>query len=461
MKRKLLLLALVVLSTICAVCFVGCNENASSNNTNGANADPFIQTSTTPTNGISYIAKSDGTYMVSTFSTTSAEKNVVIASEYNGVAVTSIGYSAFGSREIESVVIPASITQIDSFAFFNCKRLRTVTFAENSKLQSIEHSAFLQCLALDNVEIPQGTIAIKDRAFRLCNSLKNITIPDSITEIGAKVFEGCISLELPTYGNANYIGTKTNPYHVLVSAAQKSNGTYFSTCNVNASCVVIADGAFHSNSKLESIEFGDSLKYIGSHAFFRCSKLNAVTLGNNIEIVESYAFADCANLSNVTIGKNVKKLGLFIFSNTQSVSQFIVDEQNANYQAIDGHIYSKDATVLIRYASGNENDIFSVPSTVTRIENGAFSYSNNLVEAIISPNVTWVGDLAFYYCESLEILRFKNPEAYLGCYTLLRVSSLTDVYFSGTQAQLDLASEKANWKYGANDGATYLIHCEQ
>ena len=220
MKRKLLLLAFIVLSIICAVCFVGCNANASVDKDDNPNADPFTQTDTTPSNGITYIAKSDGTYMVTNFSATSTDKHIVIASEHNGVPVTAIGNNAFENKNIESVVIPASITYIDSFAFFNCRKLRTVTFAENSKLQTIEHSAFLQCFALDNVVIPQGTIAIKDRAFRLCNSLKNISIPDSIKDMGIKVFDKCISLELITYENASYIGNQANPYLVLIDAAK-------------------------------------------------------------------------------------------------------------------------------------------------------------------------------------------------------------------------------------------------
>lgn len=460
MKRKLLLLSFIVLSIICAVCFVGCNANASVDKDDNPNADPFTQTDTTPSNGITYIAKSDGTYMVTNFSATSTDKNIVIASEHNGVPVTAIGNNAFENKNIESVVIPASITYIDSFAFFNCRKLRTVTFAENSKLQTIEHSAFLQCFALDNVVIPQGTIAIKDRAFRLCNSLKNISIPDSIKDMGIKVFDKCISLELITYENASYIGNQANPYLVLIDAAKNEEGAFATECKVNPACVVIADGAFYNNVKLATIEFGENLKYIGNHAFYRCTELTAITLGNNIEEIGEYSFTNCSELLEVAIGKNLKKIGIFSFSNSQKLAEFVVDAENANYQSIDGHIYSKDLTVLVRYASGSEDSLFSIPSHVTRIENGAFSYSFNLIEVIVSPSVTWVGDMAFLVCYYLEIIRFQNSEAYLGNYTLMDADSITDVYFAGTKEQLDAATARANWKYDINNnGSTsYTIH---
>ena len=87
--------------------------------------------------------------------------NVVIPSRIGGVAVTSIGDSAFYTNNLHTVTIPDSVTYIGSFAFAN-NNLDTVTIPDS--LTSISWAAF------DN------------------NNLDTVTIPDSVTSIGNNAF---------------------------------------------------------------------------------------------------------------------------------------------------------------------------------------------------------------------------------------------------------------------------------
>ena len=48
-----------------------------------------------------------------------------------------IGSEWFRNTAIEIVKIPASVTKIEAKAFYNCRNLRRVMFAENSKLDII------------------------------------------------------------------------------------------------------------------------------------------------------------------------------------------------------------------------------------------------------------------------------------------------------------------------------------
>ena len=48
-----------------------------------------------------------------------------------------IGSDWFKNTAIEIVKIPASVTEIEAKAFYNCKNLRRVTVAEDSKLEKI------------------------------------------------------------------------------------------------------------------------------------------------------------------------------------------------------------------------------------------------------------------------------------------------------------------------------------
>ena len=54
-----------------------------------------------------------------------------------------------GGKLVKSLVIPASVTSIQKYAFFNCTSITSVTFSNSIK--SIDQQAFWQCLSLETV----------------------------------------------------------------------------------------------------------------------------------------------------------------------------------------------------------------------------------------------------------------------------------------------------------------------
>ena len=102
-----------------------------------------------------------------TLSPSHYEGNIVIPASvtYNNetYSVTGIGHAAFGScRNLTSVTIPNSVTNIDLYAF-------TAT-------------------ALTTIAIPEGVTTIGAHAFESCNNLTVITIPHSVTSLGVHAF---------------------------------------------------------------------------------------------------------------------------------------------------------------------------------------------------------------------------------------------------------------------------------
>ena len=70
--------------------------------------------------GIEYLVSADGTY-ATVINYTASNPEVVIASEYEGVPVTTIGNNAFyNNKLITSVIIPDSVTTIEDRAFEYC-----------------------------------------------------------------------------------------------------------------------------------------------------------------------------------------------------------------------------------------------------------------------------------------------------------------------------------------------------
>ena len=108
-------------------------------------------------------------------------------------SVTSIGEGTFSvCRSLSEIVIPSSVTSIGDFAFSFCLSLSEIVIP--SSVTSIGKGAFFRCHSLSEIVIPSSVASIGDRAFSFCDSLSEIVIPPSVTSIGDIAFSGCDSL---------------------------------------------------------------------------------------------------------------------------------------------------------------------------------------------------------------------------------------------------------------------------
>ena len=108
-------------------------------------------------------------------------------------SVTSIGDRAFyGCRSLSEIVIPSCVTGIGDSAFSSCDSLSEIVIP--SSVTSIVNSAFSDCRSLSEIVIPSSVTSIGDWAFSGCDSLSEIVIPSSVTSIGHHAFYGCRSL---------------------------------------------------------------------------------------------------------------------------------------------------------------------------------------------------------------------------------------------------------------------------
>ncbi len=109
--------------------------------------------------------------------------NVIIPGSINDKKVVAIGGSAFDSKQLISVVIPNSVTDIEYNAFNN-NQLTNVTIPNS--VTSIGNSAF-ENNQLTNIIIPTSVTSIGNDAF-VGNQLTSVTIPSSVTSIGYCAF---------------------------------------------------------------------------------------------------------------------------------------------------------------------------------------------------------------------------------------------------------------------------------
>lgn len=93
------------------------------------------------------------------------------------------------TTNVQDVLILAHVTQIPDSLFYNeftgNIHLRSLKFAEGSKLLRIGSSAFRECQSITSIELPESVVQIGDSAFFNSSSL-SIEIPNNVEEIGSQ-----------------------------------------------------------------------------------------------------------------------------------------------------------------------------------------------------------------------------------------------------------------------------------
>ena len=131
-----------------------------------------------------------------------------------------IGLGAFYAlTEIEEVIIPEGVTEIQAYAFGSCAKLKKVTFSNG--LKKIGEEAFAHT-ALETLDLPDRLTAIGARAFacsivgwgankyHVDSALSRVEITNTIKEIGA-IFEGRESLTTIVFQGVEYTYSATQP----------------------------------------------------------------------------------------------------------------------------------------------------------------------------------------------------------------------------------------------------------
>ena len=159
--------------------------------------------------------------------------------------------------------------------------------------------------------------------------------------------------------------------------------------------ISIADFAFLGCSRLTSIEIPESVTSIGEGAFLLCSSLSSVEIPNSVTSIGEGAFFLCSSLTEIEIPSSVENIGMIAFVGCNNLISINVEEDNTAYSSSDGILFNEDKTELINYPARKNGETYTIPSSVTRVAEYAFSLSKNLKNIEIPESVAEIGLLAF------------------------------------------------------------------
>ena len=389
-----------------------------------------------------YTTDSDGNAMITGYK--GSASSLAIPSVVDGYTVTKIGSGAFkGNKKITSITMPDSVTEIERYAFMNCRNLRNVSLSQN--LQNLGYRIFDGDYQIKHIYIPasiqncswedndmyyskgpfynsgiitatidESITKIPNCLFMGCDNLREIVIPNNVTYIGNCVFRGCSSLKsVKLSENLQRIGYRVfdNCYslnYIRIPATleicyNEDNTVYYNKGAFSNSGITKADisddmtqipyGLFLGCQNLQEISVPESVTEIGACAFQGCYSLRNVSIGENVIKIGYRAFRNCGNLSDITLPMNLEEIGSNAFQNCKkitsitipaSLSSVVADSYYADYTPFSGC-----SGLLNIYF---ENGIEKIPSHLFDECYGGYN--------IVMPNsVKEIGKYAFSSCK--------------------------------------------------------------
>ena len=345
---------------------------------------------------------------------------------------------------LTKIEIPASVQKIGDHAFADCSNLTAVTFKEpaDSKLTTIDTSAFEGCSLMTLFKLPEGVTTINASAFKDCKKISLTDLPTGLITIGNAAFENCTMLrvgELPAItalGTAAFKNCVNLPFlSVDTSNLAEINATAFEGCTGLRSVQInggekkqttIADGAFATCNSLKWLDI-ENVKSIGKNAFAKLP-FSALEI-NQVDTIGESAFAGCDKLENPVI-QNVKTIGASAFAGSGAQTddnKVLLDSiQNVGSRAFEGCQFTsadiRDLEKVTTYTDP-ETKIEYSPFAKSSIKKVEFSdETKNTVCTKAFKNVTSLQSVELAYCFTYGNISTIDASAFEGCVNLTDIN---------------------------------------
>ena len=332
---------------------------------------------------------------------------------------------------VEEVVVGKHITKLDNT--FKRSNIKKVTFAADSNVKEFVGDTFLGMKRLESIVIPDSVEKMGEAVFRGCTNLKSVVIGSGIKVIPKDAFLGCTSLKSVTF----------------------------------------AEG-----SQLEKIE--------GIQAFKNCPKLESIELPGSCTYVDSYTFSDCPSLRTI-VARGIKEQRNF-HCNNSDLSDFY--KATVSYGAVLRGYYapSHHGIGMAKYAvngvqamtlgwytqegvKGDKDTIKGTSTTVYAVYKADCSFDTNggtgdvpAIKSYVAPGLDNGAEIAIPPQSEVKIPATKptrNGYAFMGWNTEADGSGVS--YNAGDYLKTTnqpLTKLYAQWGKKAADDTVYTVSCD-
>ena len=211
-------------------------------------------------------------------------------------SVTSVGDGSFAFNQITNIRLSQNMTTIpDSFLYNN----PITSFTVPSYISSIKDYAF-GSTNLQELIIEEGVKELGSYACNYCRDLKKLRLPSTLTKIGTNPFTLVTITDGPEFVYARNNDGTENKSTIYSYIGESSNVV------LDNETRVIGSESFY-NKNVESITFNNGLKKIGDRAFVG-TKVDQFDIPSSVETLEYYSLRKWFN-SNPRLDKIINRTG--------------------------------------------------------------------------------------------------------------------------------------------------------
>ena len=329
--------------------------------------------------------------------------------------VKTIGrYAFYTNNQLERIHLPEEVETIHIFAFGFCNQLTTVRMPQT--ISEINYHAFYRCFALTSVYFGgyEEPSKCNEYAFYDCMDLKNVTVDD--------MYEG----ESFCGEEVEYVDDEGN--HILKGkCGEKSTDCSYRLVIEKGDLTLKGNGPMSSYVQ-NTIPWGKYAKTIVT-----------VTL-EGITTISNYSFYGFVMMKEVSIPSSVTSIGMHVFDDCPLLESINVDSENNQYSSVDGVLFDKRQTTIVRYPQGKKLSQYTLPDDVLILGDSSFTEAT-LTDIVFPASLTTIGEEACMSMKSLTTVTIPASVEYIGENAFASCWNLTSVHYLGISNPLFARSD--------------------
>lgn len=227
------------------------------------------------------------------------------------------------------------------------------------------------------------------------------------------------------------------------AGAQTADGWSYET-NSNGTLTITGYSGTEKKVTVPATIGGKNVSGIGNSAFYNNKVLEEVTVSEGIQSIGQQAF------SMSTLKKLWLPASLNVFKDGEDVCELegiYVDSANQSYKDVDGVLYNKNMTTLVKYPSKKTASTFTVPNGVTKLEDCSMDSNTSLQKVVLPDSLKEVGYWSFMNCSNLSDITLPEQCKSVGQYafsgtalTSFYIPAALETLMSGTFLNTDISS---------------------